>query len=121
MSKKKLSSIFLTSRAGLADLLWSFNGVCMTLVRVLESPMLPVSVKNVLKGQIQRAWLQLVCCTPYLNVREQEIRLIQTKSELEREQRRTTRGRGGGDKSTGINPKTSGGQRERTQVKRRKE
>ncbi|KAG1846965.1 hypothetical protein C8R48DRAFT_677753 [Suillus tomentosus] len=84
-------------------------------------------VKNMLKGQIQRAWLQLVRCAPYLkgvgrcpesdvrcagitvNVREQEIRLIRTKSELERKQWRTTKGRGGGDKSIGINPKTSGG------------
>ncbi|KAG1843248.1 uncharacterized protein F5147DRAFT_655278 [Suillus discolor] len=46
------------------------------------------------------------------DVREQEIRLIRTKSELERKQRRTTKGRGGGDKSIGINPKTSGGRRE---------
>ncbi|KAG1875251.1 hypothetical protein C8R48DRAFT_669544 [Suillus tomentosus] len=55
------------------------------------------------------------------DVREQEIRLIQTKSELERKQWRTTRGRGGGVKSIGFNPKTSRGRRERTQVRRRKE
>ncbi|KAG1879958.1 uncharacterized protein F5891DRAFT_991480 [Suillus fuscotomentosus] len=100
-------------------------------------------VKNVLKGQIRRAWLQLVtgrcpegvgrcpegvgrcpegvgrcpesdvrCAGIPADVREQEIRLIRTKSELERKQRRTTKGRGGGDKSIGINPKTSGGRRE---------
>ncbi|KAG2089144.1 uncharacterized protein F5147DRAFT_780744 [Suillus discolor] len=36
------------------------------------------AVKNVLKGWIQRAWLQLVCCAPY----------------PKRKQQRTTRGRG---------------------------
>ncbi|KAG1840415.1 hypothetical protein C8R48DRAFT_679587 [Suillus tomentosus] len=53
-------------------------------------------VKNMLKGQIRRAWLQLVRCAPY----------------LKRKQWRTTKGRGGGDKSIGINPKMSGGRRE---------
>ncbi|KAG1809838.1 uncharacterized protein HD556DRAFT_1452289 [Suillus plorans] len=111
-----------------------------------------VCVKNMLKGRIRRAWLQLVRCAPYpsmcpllpravercpkvtgrcpegigqcpesdvrcvgipADVWEQEIRLIWTKSKLERKQRRTTRGRGGGDKSIGIDPKTSGGRRER--------
>ncbi|KAG1879017.1 uncharacterized protein F5891DRAFT_991510, partial [Suillus fuscotomentosus] len=98
------------------------------------------TVKNALKDQIRRAWLQLVCCAPNFrglsnnvqrlpddvrralgdvrcvgipaDVQEQEIRLIRMKSELERKQRRTTKGRGGDDKSIGINSKMSGGRRE---------
>ncbi|KAG1859466.1 hypothetical protein C8R48DRAFT_673998 [Suillus tomentosus] len=73
-------------------------------------------VKNMLKGQIQRAWLQLMHCAPYprilVDIQEQVVRLIQMMSELDKKQQRTTRDRGGGDKSIRVNPETSGGRQE---------
>ncbi|KAG2148136.1 uncharacterized protein EDB93DRAFT_1103805 [Suillus bovinus] len=52
------------------------------------------------------------CAGIPVDIREQVIRLIRTMAELERKQWRTTKGRGRGDKSIGIDPKTSGGRRE---------
>ncbi|KAG1842585.1 hypothetical protein C8R48DRAFT_678984 [Suillus tomentosus] len=65
-----------------------------------------------LPDNVRRASGDVRCTGIPADVREQEIRPIRTKSKLERKQWRTTKGRGGGDKSIGINPKTSGGRRE---------